>query len=164
MPVDTKCCLKWCKEECNWTVDNWKRVIWSDESQYTMLQSDGRAWVWPIAGERYLSAYLVPTAKFGGGGIKMWGLFSWNGLGPLVMLHRNINAEEYKDILTCCILSMVEDQFGDDDCLHQHDSAPCHKARHVREWCVDNNIPQMDWPAQSPDLDPVEHVWDELER
>jgi hypothetical protein len=38
----------------------------------------------------------------------------------------------------------VEDQFGDDDCLYQHDSAPCHKLRPVMEWFVDNNVPEID--------------------
>jgi hypothetical protein len=58
--------------------------------------------------------------------------------------------------LTHCILPTVEDQFGDDDCLYQHASAPCHKARSVREWFVDSNFPEMDWPVQSPDLNPTE--------
>jgi hypothetical protein len=91
------------------------------------------------------------------------GCFSWNGLGPLVILHGNLNTEGYKDILTCCILSMVEDQFDDDDCLYQHDSAPCHKARSVSKKFVDNKVPERDCQAQSPDLNPIEHLWDELE-
>jgi hypothetical protein len=93
----------------------------------------------------------------------VWRCFSWNELGPLIILHRNLNAEGYKGILTSCILSMVEDQFGDDSCLYQHDNAPCHKARSVREWFVDNNVPEMHCPAQSPDLNPTEHLWNELE-
>jgi hypothetical protein len=110
-----------------------------------------------MPGERYLPVCVVPTVKSGGSTI-VWGCFSWNGLGPLVILHGNLNAEGYKDILTCYILSTVEDQFGNDDCLYQHDDAPCHKARSVREWPVDNKVPEMDCPAQSTDLNPREHL------
>jgi hypothetical protein len=74
----------------------------------------------------------------------VWGCFSWNVLGPLVVVHGNLNTEGYKEILTHCILSMVEDQLGGNDCLHQHDSAPWHKAGSVREWFVYNKILEMD--------------------
>jgi hypothetical protein len=63
---------------------------------------------------------------------------------PLVILHGNLNTEGYKDMLTCCVLSTVEGQFADDDCLYQHDSAPCHKTRSVREWFMDNKVPEME--------------------
>jgi hypothetical protein len=62
------------------------------------------------------------------------------------------------------VLSTVEDQFGNDDCLYQHDVAPCHKARSVREWFVESKVPEMVFPAHTPDLNPIEHLFDELER
>jgi hypothetical protein len=67
--------------------------------------------------ERYLPACVAPAVKFGGYSITVWGCFSWNGLGPLVILHGNVITEGYKDILIHCILSTVEDQFDDDDCI-----------------------------------------------
>jgi hypothetical protein len=93
----------------------------------------------------YLPACVVPTLKFGGDGITVWGCFSWNELGSLVILYGNLNTEGYKDILTHCILSTVEDQFGD-DCLYQHDNAPCHKTRSLRERFV--TIRFQKWTGQ----------------
>jgi hypothetical protein len=75
-PMNTKRRLKWCKERSHWTVDNWKCVIWRDESRYVMWRPDGRVWVCRMPGERYLSACVVPTVKFGGCGITVWGCFS----------------------------------------------------------------------------------------
>jgi hypothetical protein len=76
---------------------------------------------------------MAVRRELSGGGITVWGRFSWTVLGPLVILHGTLNAEGYKDILTRCILFTVGDQFGYDDCLYQHDNAPCHKSRSVRE-------------------------------
>jgi hypothetical protein len=58
---------------------------------------------------------------------------------------------------------MIKDQLGDDDCLYQNDNVLCHKSRSVREWSVENKVPEMDWLIQSPDLNPRKHLWDELE-
>jgi hypothetical protein len=81
--------------------------------------------MWRIPRQQYLPACVVPTLKFVVSDIIAWGCFSWNGLGPLVILHGNVNTEGYKDIHTCCVLSTIEDQLDDDDRLYQHDNAPC---------------------------------------
>ena len=81
-PYITKCNAKGrmqlCKACRHWTLEQWGHVLWSDESRFSVWQSDGRVWVWN------LPDCIVPSVKFGGGGIMAWVCFSGVGLGPLV--------------------------------------------------------------------------------
>ncbi|GFW53684.1 transposable element Tcb1 transposase [Trichonephila clavipes] len=90
----------------------WKTVRWSDESRFTVWQSDGRVWVWRMPGERFFSDCVVPTVKFGGGSIMVWGCFSWFGLGPLIPVLGNMNSEMYVDILDNAAFPTLWQYFG----------------------------------------------------
>ena len=48
--------------------------------------------------------------------------------------------------------------------LFQHDNTPVHIARSIQRWFVEIGVEELDWPAQSPDHNPIEHLWDEFER
>uniref|UniRef100_A0A8C5R5N2 Transposase Tc1-like domain-containing protein n=1 Tax=Leptobrachium leishanense TaxID=445787 RepID=A0A8C5R5N2_9ANUR len=98
-PDITKCNAKrrmqWCKACRHWTLEQWRCILWSYESRFTIWQSDGRVWVWWLP-ERYLSDCIVPSVKFGGGGIMVWGCFSGAGLGPIVPVKGTLNASAYQ--------------------------------------------------------------------
>ncbi|GFU39778.1 transposable element Tcb1 transposase [Trichonephila clavipes] len=104
----------------------WKTVLWSDESRCTVWQSNGRVWVWRMTGERFFSDCIVPTVKFGGGSIMVWGCFSWFVLGPLVLVIGSMNSEMYVDILDNAALPTLWQYFGKDPFLFQKDNCSIH--------------------------------------
>jgi len=72
-PYITKCNAKhrmvWCKACRHWTLEQWRRVLWNEESSFSVCQPDGRVWFWWLQGEWYFPDYIEPSVKFGGGGI-----------------------------------------------------------------------------------------------
>lgn len=148
-----------------WTVEDWKRVIWSDETKINRFGSDGRQWVWKKKGEGLIEREVQGTVKFGGGNIMVWGCMGWNGVGHLAEVEGRMDADQYVDILKNHMLpSLEESGISEEEVIFQQDNDPKHTSKKAKKWMEDNNITLLDWPAQSPVISPIEHQWVHLKR
>lgn len=141
----------------------WENVIFSDESKFNLFGGDGRQKVWRKPRMELDLKNLTTTVKYGGGGVMVWGCFSACGVGSLVFVDGRMNAEMYVNILRNNLLASAE-KFGIADSFYYYqDNDPKHTALRTREWMLYNCPHVMPTPAQSPDCNPIEHLWDYLD-
>ncbi|GFU34542.1 transposable element Tcb2 transposase [Trichonephila clavipes] len=154
----------WCREHRNWRDNEWGRVLFTDESRFSLSSDSHRILIWRERGSRNHPSNIIERDRYGGRGVLVWGGIM---LGSRTDLHifdaGSVNGTRFcNEILlpyVCLFRGTMGLQF-----LFMDDNAPYHRTVAAEQHLESEDIERMDWPARFPDLNPIEHVWDFLGR
>src|SRR5579859_6054225 len=155
--------LVWARAHQPWTVEDWKRVIWSDECA---VQKDSNAtgyWVFQRQNqkEKYAPQNVRMKAKYGILSQMIWACFLGDKLGPIVLISGSVNQDVYIELLRMDFEPFVEALAanGETNLEFQHDNASSHTAKKTAEFLKvlvrRHGLTLMDRPVNSPDLSPI---------
>ncbi len=146
--------LEWANTHIQW-------CLFTDESRFSLYRADGRQRVWYHVGERFTDVNVVDRVARGGGGVMVWAGVCYVQRTQVHFIDGILNAQWYRDeILRPIIVPFIHDNH----LMLQHDNARPHVARICTQFLEAEKIPVLAWPAYSPDMSPIEHDWDALDR
>ncbi len=128
--------LTWSKKKKNWTVAQWSKVLFSDESKFCISFGNQGPRVWRKGGEAHSPSWLKSSVKFPQS-VMICGAMSSAGVGPLCFLKTNITSPVYQEMLEHFMLPSADQLFKDADFIFQQDLAPVHTAK---SWLNDHGV------------------------
>ncbi|GFX41752.1 transposable element Tc1 transposase [Trichonephila clavipes] len=159
-PIHRQLRLQWCQARSMWNVTDWQKVVFSDESRFVLWTDDNRVRVWRRPGERYNFPYTVIRHTGRTAGVMVWGVIAYDSRSTLIVMRGTLTDQRYvDDILRPHVGPFLN---GFPGAIFQQDDARPHTARVAQDFL--RHFQTLPWPTRSPDLSPVEHVWDQLKR
>jgi transposase len=131
-------------------------IHFSDESRFVL--GDDKQWVWYRRGEENPSAD-APTRKFPPS-VMIFGVIGLGYKSKLLFIKGTVNAAKYiENLANLGFMEDLDEKYGALNWIFQQDGAPCHTAQEALDWIEENCDVICDWPANSPDLNPIELLW-----
>ncbi|GFS78505.1 transposable element Tcb2 transposase [Trichonephila clavipes] len=149
---------EWATEHVNWRKNEWSNVLFSDESRFSVHPDNRRIFIWRDRGSRSNPAFVHESVRFGGGGVLVYGGISIDGRTDLYIIRDGpLTARRHRDEILRPIVVPYAGAIGDDFILMDDNCRP-HRANLVEDFLFQEGIVRMEWPACSPDMNPIEHV------